>query len=156
MYHLCLSRRLLSVMLNKFRYHRASIGMTKMTMTKNNSAAAEIAPPNCHVAVVPQSNCAVDVRTSRSRVIHRIFPTFLHFCRFFVPCFQNVAPKRSQSPCVSCRQISRGHAVESRFYSTYPVSTYPLPSSLFPARDNLPLSRGQKASGVVEARAALS
>ena len=58
---------------------------TAMTMTKNNSAAAETAPPppqppNCHVALVPPSNCAVDRRTSDPRNVSDIslFLQFFH------------------------------------------------------------------------------
>ena len=57
-------------------------------MTKNNSAAAETAetaPPNCHVAIVPTSNCAVGADGANERVIHGIFPTFSLFLSAYFP-----------------------------------------------------------------------
>ena len=125
---------------------------TTMTMTKNNSvAAAEAAPPNCHVALVPPSNCAVDGRgrtwmdgqePSDSPNISDISP-FLDI----------VAPKRSQSLSLSlslslhtssCHKISRGHAVkcsQSRASTDHPL--LPPPPSFSPATTN-PFPEGKK------------
>ena len=132
--------------MNKFRYHRASIGMTKMTMTKNNSAAAEIAPPNCHVAVVPQSNCAVDVRTSRfqkpsdSPNISDISP--------FLPIFRAVFPeccseKKSISVCILPSNLTR---TRCRVALLFHLSSIHLPPPLLPlprARQPTPFPRAK-------------